>query len=248
MKMSEYTRGQWKKMKGKPFKERLAYFWDYYKWPTLIALMLVAALIYTVTVKLNEKETVLTGVMIDASTPLEDPAFLQEFCEAEGIDTKQQEINLQTGLSLSSGNPSFSITSYQRIHAGIAAKETDFLVGGTDAIRQCAYDSSNMLVDLREILTPEQLQRLDGRLYYIDGSLFETIYNGSGEMVEFPSPTAPENMKDPIPVAVHIRDCGDFLDSYYPEQPVYFAVSCTAPHLQTTIEFLDFIIEHTNKE
>lgn len=37
----EASRKAWAEMKQKPFKERLAYFWDYYKWHTLAVLALV---------------------------------------------------------------------------------------------------------------------------------------------------------------------------------------------------------------
>ena len=247
MKMSEYTRGEWKKMKDQPLKVRLAYFWDYYKWPTIVAVLLVIALAYTVTVRLNQKEAVLSGILINSSMPLEDPAFLQEFCQETGVDTKKQELSLLIGLSLEADNPSVGIMTYQRIHAGVAAQDTDFLIATADAFRQCAYDTSNMMMDLREFLSPEQLEQLEGRLYYIDASLFEKISNG--EVVEYPSPYAPQKMEQPIAVGINIRDCEEFLDSYYyTDDPVYFAVICNTPHPDRTLQFFEFIMEEINKE
>ena len=35
-------RGEWKKMCQKPLKQRLAYFWDYYKWYAIAAAVLLA--------------------------------------------------------------------------------------------------------------------------------------------------------------------------------------------------------------
>ncbi len=249
MKMSEYTKNEWKKMKDKPRKERLSYFWDYYKWPTIIAVLVVVAITYTVAVQLTKKEAVLSGILINSSVPLEDPAFLQDFCNEAGIDTKKEQIVLATGLSMTADNPTVGIMTYQRIHAGIAAKETDFLIATTDAFRQCSYDSSHMLLDLREFLSPEQLEGLKGKLYYIDGSLFEKIYNGGEDTVVYPSPFAPEEMADPVPVGIDIRKCTEFLDSYYDtEEPIYFAVVINAPHLDTTLQFFEFMLEHINEE
>lgn len=249
MKMSEYTKTEWKKMKDKPCRERLSYFWDYYKWPTIIAAVVVVAILYTVTAQMGKKEAVLSGILINSSVPLEDPVILQDFCDEAGIDTKKQEIMLTTGLSLTADNPTVGIMTYQRIHAGIAAKETDFLIATTDAFRQCSYDSSHMLQDLRRFLSPEQLEGLEGKLYYIDGSLFEKIYSEGEDTVVYPSPFAPEEMTDPVPVGIDIRQCNEFLDSYYhTEEPVYFAVVANAPHPDRTLQFFEFMMEYRNEE
>lgn len=248
MKMSEYTKNEWKKMKDKPPKERLAYFWEYYKWPAIIAVLVVAAIIYTVSAQMGKKEAVLSGILLNSSVPLEDPAFLQDFCHAAGIDTEIQEIVLNTGLSLTADDPTVGIMTYQRIHAGIAAKETDFVIATAEAFRQCSYDSSRMFMDLRQVLSAEKLAELEGRLYYIDGSLFEKIYS-EGETVAYPSPFNHEEMTDPVPVGIDIRECTDFLDSYYhTEEPVYFAVVTNAPHLDRALQFFEFMTEYRNEE
>ncbi len=235
-------------MKDQPLKVRLAYFWEYYKWPSILAVLIVIALIYTVTVQLNRKEDVLSGILINSTTPLEDPEFLQAFCNETGIDTNKQSISLLTSLSLMSENPSMSFMTYERIHAGIASKETDFLIAEEAALQQCGYDSSHMLLDLREFLSPEQLTALEDRLYYIDGTLLERDLNAE-EAIAFPSPFAPEEMENPVPVGIDICDCTEFLDSYYStKQPLYFAVVCNAPHLDSTLQFFEYIMEHTNKE
>ncbi len=249
MKMSEYTRSEWKKMKDQPLKARMLYFWEYYKWPTIIVTLVVVALAYTVTLWITEKEEVLSGILINSSVPLEDPEFLQAFCDETDINTKKQEIVLVTGLSLSSEEPSMGYMTYQRIHAGIAARDTDFLIADGDSLRQCGYDSSHMLMDLREFLSQEQLMALEERLYYIDGSLLEKTYSGEGNTVTYPLPSAPEKMENPIPVGIDIHHCTEFLDSYYStKQPLYFAVVVNAPHSDRTLQFLEFIMEHTNKE
>ena len=249
MKMSEYTRGEWKKMKDQPLKARLAYFWDYYKWPTIVVLLVIAALTYTAVNLMTRKEDAVCGFLINSSVPMEDPAFLQDFCEEVGVNTKKQEITLVTGLSFDSINPSMGAMTYQRLHAGIAAKETDFLIADADALHQCGYDSTRMLMDLRKFLSPEQLTALEDRLYYIDGKFLERDFVPEGDTVTFPSPFAPEEMTNPIPVGIDIHDCTEFLDSYYStKQPLYFAVVVNAPHLDRTVQFFDYIMEHTHKE
>lgn len=248
MKMSEYTRAEWKKMKDKPFKERLAFFWDYYKIPTIIVVAALLAVIYTATIWITAKDEALNGMLINSTTAMEESAILQDFCQEAGINTKKEEIVLNAGLSMDSGVPSMDYMTYQRIHAGIAARQTDFFIADQGVMRQCGYDPSHMLMDLREFLSPEQLETLKDRIYYIDGSMCDGVIP-EGETVTYPSPTEPETMKDPIPVGIDIQDCRAFLDSYYPtNQPLYFAVAVNAPHKDRALQFLEFIMEHTNKE
>lgn len=249
MKMSEYTRNEWKKMKDQPLKVRLAFFWDYYKWPTIVVAVAAVALIYTVSTQLNRKEVVLSGMLINSYTPLEEGEFLQEFCDSAGINVDKQEITLLTGLSMDTDNASADLMTYQRIHAGIGVRETDFLILDSDGIRRCGYDTSHMLLDLREFLDPEQLASLEDRLYYIDGSLVEREDSLEGETATYPSPFAPDEMTDPIPVGIDIRDCTEFLNPYYStEQVLYFAVVCNAPNMDKTLQFFEYIMEHIIKE
>lgn len=240
MKMSEYVKGEWKKLKGQPFKVRLEYFWDYYKWHTIIALLVAAVLTHTLVTQLNQKDAVLSGILLDGATLLEDPALLQEFYAQAGLDPDQQEVMLHTGFSLDDEQPSASLMTYQRIHAGIAAGDTDFIVGNADAIRQCGYDTSRMLADLREHFSPEELALMEDRLYYIDGSLWNST---AGESMEFPSPINPEEMIDPIPVGIDISACTEFVNAYYSaDQTVYIAVVSNGPNIEMTLRFIDFLL------
>ena len=242
MKMSEYVRGEWKKLKDQPFKVRLAYFWDYYKWHTIIAVLVVALLTSTVGTQLNKKDTVLSGILINGSQPLDDPALLQEFYAQSGINPDQQEMLLHTGFVLTETDPSVSMLTYQRIHAGVAAGDTDFIVGNADAIRRCGYDTSHMLADLRAYLSSEELAQLEGKLYYLDGSVWKAENYGTGEELVFPSPFTPEEMKDPIPVGIDISACTEFLSAYYgANEKIYFTIVSNAPHMELTLQWLDFL-------
>ena len=62
----EASRKAWAEMKQKPFKERLAYFWDYYKWHTLAVLVFViVAISYTVSI-LREPDYKVNGLLLNA--------------------------------------------------------------------------------------------------------------------------------------------------------------------------------------
>ncbi len=240
MKISEYINGEKEKMKNQSWKTRLVYFWDYYKWHTVIGLLALFFLGYTLVTVISAKDAVLSGILIDAMQPVEDPATLQTFYDANGIDSTKQEAVLITGLSLDSRLPTMNQTAYQRIHAGVGAGDTDFLMGYEYAIRLCAYDTSYMFSDLRKVFSTETLAALEEYIYYIDGSLWETLKNSTEEEIPFPDPHKPEQMVDPIPIAVDISGCSEFVNAYYaPDREVYIAVVTNAPHKELTARFIE---------
>ena len=243
MKISEYIKAERDKIKGKSWKERLAYFWDYYKWYVLIAVVALALLTHTVTTSLNKKEVVLKGILIDGIGTVEEPAVLQTFFDSAGINPEKQEVYLNTGLALNSGIPSIVTTSYQRIHAGIGAADTDFLMGYEYAIQRFAYDTSHVFADLRDILSPEILAEQEEYLYYIDAAVIEKIKNEPQKEIPLPDPKKPEEMEQPVPVAVDISACGEFTSVYYtPDTAVYIAVVTNAPHEKLVAQFIEFLL------
>lgn len=243
MKISEYIKSEKEKIKEKSFKERLAYFWEYSKWYVLIGLVAVVLLTQTVVTEINKKDVVLKGILIDGTGVLEEPAILQEFYRENGFDPAKQEIYLNTGLALNGGIPSVVTTSYQRIHAGIGAEDTDFLMGYEYAIQRFAYDTSRVFADLRDILSAETLAELEAYLYYVDASVIEKIKNAPKEEFPLPDPKKPEEMGQPVPVAVDISACKEFASVYYtPDSAVYIAVVTNAPHKELTARFIEHLL------
>lgn len=243
MKISEYISKEKEKMKKGTPKERIVYFWDYYKWYVIVGVIACFLVGHTVVTFINAKEPVLSGILIDGIQPVEQPEILQTFYDANGIDSAKQEIVLQTGLSLNSSLPNVTQAFYQRIHAGVGSEETDFLMGYGYAIRQCAYDTSHMLADLRDVFSPQMLAQLEGCIYYIDGSVWNTIKQSPSEEIEIPDPHKPQNMADPIPVAIDISSCNEFVSAFYNlDEPVYVAVTVNAPHRELTARFIECLL------
>ncbi len=246
MTIFEYIKRETENIKQRPKKERLAYFWDYYKWHLLAVVLAVVLLVQGVVTLCTRKEVVFTGYLMNCMINIDDEAFLQGFYDRVGIDPKKQEAAMFNDIMLSEKNTKNDVSAFQRIVAGVSMQEVDILVGQDTPFRICAYAYSNVLLDLRELLDEQTLQQYADRLYYVDGAVRKKLNAPIGEQIDFtvtyPDPTRPDTMEDPIPVGINVTACKEFHDSYYfPEAVIYLGVTSTTPRTQLATEFIDYL-------
>lgn len=249
MKITEYIKKEKEKIQGKPPKERLEYIWDYYKWPILGVILAIAILVQGVIGICNRKDIVFTGVVLNCKLGTKEDAFLEGFYEMAGIDAKKETASFYTDIILQKGQNQLNANSIQRIMAGIVIKDMDFIAGTTDPFQLCAYSSGNMLGDLRNFLDQDTLQKLEGRLYYIDKAVWDQVNAPLGEHVEpdllkYPDPHNPEDMVEPIPVGIDVSDREAFINAYYlPDSRVYIGIVPNTPRLELVLQFIDYLLE-----
>ena len=246
MTIFEHIKKQHENIKSRPKEERWDYFWDYYKWHVVAIVLVIAILIQGVVSIVNRRDIVFSGILLNCIISVEDDNFLQGFYDYAGIDSKAEQAAFYTDIVLTDRNNKNDINAYQRIMAGIATKDTDFVVGQPENFQLCAYNTSRMFADLREFLSEELLEKLSDRLYYIDGEVLQTLSAPVGETVDtniaYPDPTRPENMKDPIPVGIDVSDRTDFQTAYYfPDTTLYLGVVANTPRPELTTEFITYL-------
>lgn len=247
MTIFEYIKKETANIKERPKKERLAYFWDYYKWHLIAIVLAVVLLIQGIVTICNRKEVVFTGYLMNCAINIDDEAFLQGFYDRTGIDSKTQEVAMFNDIMLSEQNTKNDVSSFQRIVAGVSMQEVDVLAGPDAAFRICAYAYSNVLMDLRELLDAQTLQQYADRLYYVDGAVLKKLHAPIGSEIEFdsvtyPDPTRPEAMEDPIPVGINVSACEEFHNSYYfPETVIYLGVASTTPRTDLAVDFIEYL-------
>lgn len=247
MKISDYIKTAHANIKERPKEERFAYFLDYYKWHAVAIILVIALLVQGVVSICNRKEIVFYGILLNCMIGVDDEAFLDGFCQHANIDTATQEVAFYTDLMLKDGNSKSDITAFQRIMAGIATKETDFVVGQTESFRLCAYNTSRLFMDLREFLDADTLEKLSGKLYYVDGAIVEQLSAEVGteidpNLVTSADPTKPEAMKDPIPVGIDISDRQAFQSAYYfPDTVLYLGIVSNTPRPELCRQLIDYL-------
>ena len=246
MTIFEHIKQQHQSMKDKPRKERWAYFWDYYKWHTIIAILILAVLIQGAIGFVNRKDVVFSGILLNCKVSPSDDAFLQGFYEAAGIDAEKQEAAFYTDIILTNKRTKNDNTAIQRIIAGIAAKDTDFVVGPTESFQICAYNTNRLFVDLRKVLDPETLEELSDKLYYIDNAVMKELSVPVGETaktdIKYPDPFKPETMKEPIPVGIDVSKCKSLQSTYYlSNTKLYLGIATSTARQDTVKAFIDYL-------
>ena len=244
MTMFEYIKKAYHDMKDKPPKERMEYFWEYYKLPALSVVLVIVIIISSIVSIANRKEDVLFGELLNCSTLVEDVTYMDDFYAVAEIDASKESISLSTDLSYTDSATGTSYETHQMLVSIVAAKRADFFISPDYCFHYCSYSSSRVLADLRDILDTETLEKLSDRLYYIDGDVLEQIrnYNNTMTIPELPDPHDPESMADPIPVAIDISDCTEFQETYYPvNHSLYLGIAINAPHVETTLQFIDYL-------
>ena len=252
----EASRKAWAEMKQKPFKERLAYFWDYYKWHTLAVLALViVAISYTVSI-LREPDYKANGLLLNAysySNYEQIQANIQSladgFSKAEDLDDKNVEVNLDGSrvYYLDEENDAYNADTIQLILTYVASESLDFIIGDEDAMLELAY--MQMFQDLSSILNDEQLQKLDDSVLYIDMAVVEKREAALDQDLDtsdivYPDPTKPERMERPAPVFVRLAQ-SDKLNGIYTQSSESLVFGFTGRNQGGYAEaFLNYLLEN----
>lgn len=246
MTIFEHIKKQHENIKSRPKQERWSYFLDYYKWHALAVILVIAILVQGIVGVVKKKEIVFSGILLNCIINVDDDAFLQDFYAYAGIDSSKQEVAFYTDITITGKNKKSDNTAFQRIMAGMATEETDFVVWQPENAQIIAYNTTRMLKDLRDFLDADTLAKFSDRLYYIDGAVVKKLSAPIGELqdtdITIPDPTKPEQMEDPIPVGIDVSDRKEFQRAYYfKDTTFYLGVATNTPRPELTKTFINYL-------
>lgn len=229
-------------------KQKLTYFFDYYKWYVafgIIAVILAGSFIHQIATR---KDTAFYAMLLDAvsySYP-EEPENAAAFAAYAGIDTEKYEIIYDTSVQ-TEANGGINYYSAQQIMVHVTSADLDVMVADTSFLLQYAYLGD--FYDLRNFLSAEQLEKYKEYFYYIDGTVMEEVdaarkeYNSEYEAV-YGDPLHPENMQDPIPVGIFLKeDCSLLQDYLFNDGTPAVSVLINTKHPETASGFIDFLMQ-----
>ena len=230
-------------------KQKLEYFWLYYKWHVIIAVAAIAAITSFIYETVTRKETALHVLFLNSFVLSEDngEAYEQNFLESTKINTDEYEILVDTSLYLQPGSmDENTYTALQKVSVYVAAGDVDLLAADQTAFEYYGY--LDYLTDLRKMLTPEQIEKYSPYFYYIDGEVLAAKQKATDNLEEYtlayPDPSKPEEMADPIPVGIFLENASeDFTSNYifFGNNSSAIGFMINAHHLENAQAFVDYI-------
>lgn len=257
--VQDEIRQQQQKLKDRPLKEKLQYFWDYYKIHTVVFLVVVIFLITMIRDILSAKDCAFYGIMLNAVN-LSGDSMESAFGEYAGLDLDTYECLIDTDSTLSYRTATqFDMAISQKLIALVQTKDLDVLVLDTEVCNN--YANSEMLLDLTTVYTDSELQKYENYLYYVDKAQIDRANEDSNYtnealislsesgtftdddiLKEAETHRHPENMEHPIPVGIFIED-SPFVqktEAYDILKPV-FGISATTTRPDTAKKYLEFL-------
>ena len=212
---------QRQKLKGQPLRKKWEYYWSYYRVPVIILVLAACVLGSLFHSLLTRKETVLSVAYINAFPNIDDSHFMEGFNQYLNLNTKKQETCLDSSFYLSEGSDSpYTVSNRQRFLSMAMADNFDVVVADEYYFTQCADEG--FFQDLSLLLSPEQLNTLQGQLFYQDLPYDETDL--------------------PVPVGINVTRASRIVEtSSYPNSTAYYGIMANSRHTDNALSFLFYL-------
>lgn len=233
-------------------REKIQYFWDYYKEYVIFGAVVLCIIISVVLGKLNEKEVLLTGILLNNRMTSEEAVtgLKLRFLENMQRDPAEAEVTLMIRWKYDADTNGYSEENYyalQTLSAQTAGGMLDFMTGDLDTMTVLAY--GDYFEDLSLILTEEQMKRYEPYFLYMDMAVLEAARVAADAeaydtQLIIPDCTKPETMEKPVPVFIDLSQ-REKLSEIYPGATgaVVLAVAANAPRVKMIAEWVDFLME-----
>ena len=211
------------KFKDLKFPQKVGYIWTYYKLPIfscIIAILVVLSFIFAYI--RNNYDTVCTIISCDGYITghrTDEDALTTGFTKYLGIDGKKTQIDIDYSYNFEGDDLDGAVTvSINKIYILANTGDMDGLMANYDDILYFCTNQDTFFLDLREVLTDEELEYLqDYIIYYTDG-------NGND-----------------IPVAIDVSESPVITSTdLSTEHPCYGIVN-TSPNYENAADFIRYL-------
>ncbi len=250
-------------------KEKLAYFWDYYKIHTIVAIAVIVFVVSFINSYRSSKPTAFYAVLLNADTYDDNAAaanaWNEGFMEYAGIDPEAYQVNIDTSIGISSGTgDQYEVASRQKMMAMMHAGDIHAIVADTETFE--GYARLEYFYDLNTAFTEEELAPYADLLYYTDGAAFDEETGDTPEELEAAQEAVynmvvdhsdPSAMEKPVAVGIRIPQTGnklgdsgyydyiserDYTFQGYPSE-VVIGIPLSVEDPKMTLQFLNYLFE-----
>ena len=217
-------------IKNKPFKEKVGYYWYYYKWRLIIPIIIFIIGFNLISTIVNKPKIILDGMFINISdfNRLEQlDLYTQNFVQSLDLDPSKYSIAYNPNHTYISEekkaimpeeaiDPSANKYAIQNVVAGLGSKSLNFIIGPSDSLLE--IDSNQLFTDLSEILTDEQQQAYASYYIYLED-------------------------EERLPILLDIQHCEELMDIYgNPDIPLAIGIVGDSEEMDMMLKFIDYIM------
>lgn len=219
--VSDEIKAQHKKLAGKTPKEKLLYFWEYYRVPTLVTILVIAFagnLIYTIA---TARDSVLSALFINGYSEIDTEAFMAGFDEYAQIDTKEYTTSLEMNFTIQEeAADQYTMANVQKLMALVAAKELDVIMADSKTFAN--YADPGYFCNLNEVLPRELIDKYQDRFFYYD---------------------VPDDEQGEIPVGIQLADAPKVVQTqaYAVTNDAIFGIVINSEHPDNAVQFLEYL-------
>lgn len=156
-------------------KKNIGYFWSFYKWQMLAALVVAVLCIYLLGAALTKRECVLSVMLLDCHGTAGQEQMERELLQALQLNEKQYTVSVQSDLMIAdTQSGSYAMASLSRLLADIGSEKLD--VCGMLEEDFFKYEASGTFLDLREYMGKEELDAFGDELVIMEDGRVAGIY------------------------------------------------------------------------
>lgn len=231
-------------------KEKLSYFVYYYKWHVIVAICAVTMITVLANQILTRKDKAFYVALVNGidTAPVEsedDP-----FAKYSGIDTNKSAVVYDTSMRIDfNSTDDYSVNSAEKFVVFLAAAEMDVVISGENIIQKYAHNET--FYDLTKFLSEEQIKEYSPYFYYIDRAVIDKITAAQEAydydfVPDYPDPTHPESMEQPIPIGIYVTGRSALTDRFSfvgntSEIVLSVVLNTTRPEMAS--QYIDFLMK-----
>lgn len=203
------------------FKEKLAYFWDYYKIHTIAAVLVIAFVIAFISSYRSNKPFAFYAVLLNAASTEENHdtsvIWADEFQSYAEIDPESYQVYIDTSVSISDdGGSQYDVANRQKMAAMMQIGDIHAIVADTETFE--SYAALGNFHVLTDTFSEEDLAPYKDFLYYTDAAAFDAetgdtlaeMEAAQAEVYEkIIDHSDPSTMEKPVAVGVRIPNSGN---------------------------------------
>ena len=231
-KFKRITKNLKENMKGMSLKERIAYLWFCFKDYTIVGIVcfiLIGALISSV-INVNT-EILLYGDLIGVPISTAGEKYIiDDYGKLLDVKKNVREISIafhDYGIADDAEVVEFNYQTTMQIVAAASAKSLDFIMTSRPVVE--ALMQEYMYLDLREIMTEEELASWGEEIVYV-----EYVF----------SEGTPEETVERIPVALNLQTTEFYKNCIASEAPFFLGFIKFTPRKDTCRHFMDYILAY----